>query len=68
MPDHPRFVFERFYDGLKERGFVIYPGKLTVAESFRVGCIGRIGETEMRGALVAVRDMLGEMGVTGLHA
>jgi 2-aminoethylphosphonate-pyruvate transaminase len=66
MPDHPRFVFERFYDGLKQRGYVIYPGKLTVAASFRIGCIGRIGEKEMRGALVAVRDVLGEMGVTAL--
>jgi 2-aminoethylphosphonate-pyruvate transaminase len=30
-----------FYDRLKERGYVIYPGKLTVADSFRIGCIGR---------------------------
>ncbi|WP_087671291.1 2-aminoethylphosphonate--pyruvate transaminase, partial [Caballeronia humi] len=51
MLDDERFDFQRFYDGLKERGFVIYPGKLTVADSFRIGCIGRIGEREMRGAL-----------------
>ena len=42
MPRHPNFVFQRFYDGLKERGYVIYPGKLTVADSFRIGCIGRL--------------------------
>ena len=64
MPTHPRFVFQRFYDGLKDRGFVIYPGKLTVADSFRIGCIGRIGEKEMRGALAAVREVLDEMGVS----
>jgi 2-aminoethylphosphonate-pyruvate transaminase len=64
MPTHPRFVFQRFYDGLKDRGFVIYPGKLTVADSFRIGCIGRIGEREMRGALAAVREVLDEMGVS----
>ncbi len=34
MPADPRFVFQAFYDRLKERGYVIYPGKLTVAESF----------------------------------
>jgi 2-aminoethylphosphonate-pyruvate transaminase len=68
MPKHPRFVFERFYDGLKERGFVIYPGKLTVAESFRIGCIGRIGEKEIQGVLAAVRDVLGQMGVARLDA
>ena len=38
----PNFVFQRFYDALKDRGFVIYPGKLTVADSFRIGCIGRL--------------------------
>ncbi|MFI5012160.1 MAG: 2-aminoethylphosphonate--pyruvate transaminase [Hyphomicrobiales bacterium] len=63
MPRHPAFVFQRFYDSLKERGYVIYPGKLTVADSFRIGCIGRLGETEMRGALAAIRDVLDEMGV-----
>jgi len=33
---------QAFYDALKERGYVIYPGKLTVADSFRIGCIGRL--------------------------
>ncbi|SAL20247.1 2-aminoethylphosphonate:pyruvate aminotransferase [Caballeronia terrestris] len=64
MLDNERFDFQRFYDGLKERGFVIYPGKLTVADSFRIGCIGRIGEREMRGALEAVRETLQTMGIT----
>jgi 2-aminoethylphosphonate-pyruvate transaminase len=68
MLDDPRFDFQRFYDGLKERGFVIYPGKLTVADSFRMGCIGRIGEREMRGALDAVREMLEVMGVEAVPA
>jgi 2-aminoethylphosphonate-pyruvate transaminase len=63
MPSHPHFVFQSFYDRLKERGYVIYPGKLTVADSFRIGCIGRIGEREMRGALAAIREVLDEMGV-----
>jgi 2-aminoethylphosphonate-pyruvate transaminase len=47
---------------------VIYPGKLTVADSFRIGCIGRIGEREMRAALDAVREMLQSMGVGGAGA
>ncbi|MFI4997693.1 MAG: 2-aminoethylphosphonate--pyruvate transaminase [Hyphomicrobiales bacterium] len=68
MPRHPRFSFERFYDGLKDRGYVIYPGKLTVADSFRIGCIGRLGETQMRGALAAVREVLDAMGIGDLAA
>jgi 2-aminoethylphosphonate-pyruvate transaminase len=62
-PNHPNFVFQRFYDALKERGYVIYPGKLTVADSFRIGCIGRLYPEHMRGALEAVRETLAEMGV-----
>ena len=64
MPRDPKFHFQTFYDRLKDRGYVIYPGKLTVADSFRIGCIGRRGATEMRGALAAVREVLGELGVT----
>ena len=62
-PSHPNFVFRRFYDLLKERGYVIYPGKLTVADLFRIGCIGRLTADHMRGALEAVRETLTEMGV-----
>jgi 2-aminoethylphosphonate-pyruvate transaminase len=63
MPTDPKFVFQRFYDGLKDRGYVIYPGKLTVADSFRIGCIGRLYSDDMRGALAAVREVLDEMRV-----
>lgn len=64
MPSDPSFVFDKFYDGLKDRGFVIYPGKLTVADSFRIGCIGRIGETEMRAFLAAAREVMNGLGVS----
>ena len=62
-PADPAFVFERFYGLLREKGFVIYPGKLTIADSFRIGCIGQLREAEMRAAVDAVRTTLGEMGV-----
>ncbi|MRG73070.1 2-aminoethylphosphonate--pyruvate transaminase [Alphaproteobacteria bacterium HT1-32] len=66
MPEDPAFDFGKFYDRLAAMGFVIYPGKLTVAPSFRVGCIGRLGADEMRGALAAVKTVITEMGVTRL--
>jgi 2-aminoethylphosphonate-pyruvate transaminase len=68
MPADPNFKFQAFYDALKERGYVIYPGKLTVADSFRIGCIGRLYPEHMRGALAAIRNILGEMGVKSLKA
>ena len=63
MPADPRFAFEDFYERMRRRGYVIYPGKLTSAPSFRIGCIGRLGPAEMRGALAAVEGILEEMGV-----
>lgn len=51
MPADPNFEFQAFYDRLRDRGFVIYPGKLTVADSFRIGCIGRLSSGDMQDAL-----------------
>jgi 2-aminoethylphosphonate-pyruvate transaminase len=68
MPTDPKFVFQTFYDSLKARGYVIYPGKLTVADSFRIGCIGRIDAAHMRAFLGNVTEVLAEMGVTNLKA
>ena len=42
---------------------MLYPGKLTQVETFRVGCIGAIGRNEMREAVNAVADALREMGI-----
>jgi 2-aminoethylphosphonate-pyruvate transaminase len=68
MPTDPNFVFQTFYDKLKERGYVIYPGKLTVANSFRIGCIGRINADHMRDFLANVAVVLDEIGVKNLKA
>ena len=62
-PTHPAYDFKRFYDGAKARGFILYPGKLTQVETFRVGCIGAIGRNEMAQAVAAVADTLREMGI-----
>jgi 2-aminoethylphosphonate-pyruvate transaminase len=64
MPVDPRFNFQIFYNKLKDKDYVIYPGKLTVADSFRMGCIGQLGKIEIKGALEAVRETLTEMSVT----
>lgn len=63
-PADPKFVFTGFYDRMKAKGFIIYPGKLTVVDSFRIGCIGRMDEHVMRKVVQAAREALAEMGVT----
>ena len=62
-PAHPAYDFKKFYEGAKARGFMLYPGKLTQVETFRVGCIGAIGRNEMQQAVNAVADTLREMGI-----
>jgi 2-aminoethylphosphonate-pyruvate transaminase len=62
-PADARYAFKPFYDKVRDKGFVLYPGKLTQLETFRVGCIGAIGPDEMRHAVNAVRDALRELGI-----
>jgi 2-aminoethylphosphonate-pyruvate transaminase len=62
-PADEKFDFSQFYELLKEKGFIIYPGKLTVVDSFRVGCIGQMDADVMRRVVEAARDALAAMGV-----
>ncbi|HNQ73085.1 MAG TPA: 2-aminoethylphosphonate--pyruvate transaminase [Verrucomicrobiota bacterium] len=62
-PTDPRFRFAHFYQRLFEKGFVIYPGKLTRLDCFRIGNIGRIGEAEIQSLLTAIAETLHESGL-----
>jgi 2-aminoethylphosphonate-pyruvate transaminase len=59
--DAPYFAFDRFYEALAARGFLIYPGKLTKADSFRIGCIGALDRGDFLELLVAIEDALTEL-------
>ena len=65
MPADPNFDFDVFYERLKDQGYIIYPGKLTVAPSFRIGCIGDLGKEHMHGVLDVIKSVLKEMNVRG---
>jgi 2-aminoethylphosphonate-pyruvate transaminase len=62
-PADTRYTFREFYDRVRDKGFILYPGKLTQVETFRVGCIGAIGPDEIRHAVNAIRDTIAEMGI-----
>ncbi len=62
-PADEKFVFDTFYGLMKDKGFIIYPGKLTVVDSFRVGCIGQMDEHVMQQVVTAAKESLEEMGV-----
>jgi len=63
-PADPKFKFEQFYTLMKKKGFIIYPGKLTELDSFRVGCIGQMDAHIMRQVVNAAQEALNEMNVT----
>ena len=60
-PAVPNYDFKTFYAAAKQRGFILYPGKLTQVETFRVGCIGAIGRNEMQQAVHAIGDAMREL-------
>ena len=62
-PGDAKYDFKTFYAAARARGFVLYPGKLTQIETFRVGCIGAIGPVEMEQAVRAVELTLQDMGI-----
>lgn len=62
-PKDPRFAFEEFYRRLSDKGFVIYPGKLTKLDCFRIGNIGRLYAKDMEALVAAIEATLKEMGV-----
>ena len=63
-PRDPAWSFPAFYGEVKERGFLLYPGKLTRAETFRVGCIGAIDTEDLKAAVVAIAESLSALGIT----
>ena len=67
-PDDPAYDFKRLYQEVKKRGYILYPGKLTAMETFRVGCIGHFGEAGIPGAVAAVADTLKAMGIKQVTA
>jgi 2-aminoethylphosphonate-pyruvate transaminase len=58
FPADPTFTFDGFYRGLSERGFIIYPGKLTQVNTFRIGTIGRLFPADVQQLVHAIREIL----------
>merc|ERR1712216_608274 len=64
FPDDKNFDFPRFYEELSSLGLVIYPGKLTKADCFRLGTIGRLYPRDVSLLLLAVKEVLQGMNVS----
>jgi len=60
----PNWDFMKFYDELKEGGFVIYPGKASAADTFRIGALGDIHLPDCKALMEEVKTVLKRMDVT----
>ncbi|KAF1054633.1 MAG: 2-aminoethylphosphonate--pyruvate transaminase [Stenotrophomonas maltophilia] len=65
-PRDARYRFEALYQRVREQGFILYPGKLTRVETFRVGCIGQVQASDLRAAVAAIGQALRDMHVCTL--
>lgn len=54
---HDSFDFKTFYDALKEKGFVIYPGKISQADTFRIGNIGDVFPEDFKRLTNAIKTI-----------
>ncbi|MCW8331286.1 2-aminoethylphosphonate--pyruvate transaminase [Photobacterium sp. SDRW27] len=57
-PTHPDYEFKQFYNLLKDKGFVIYPGKVSNADCFRIGNIGDVHNADMYRLIKAIEDSM----------
>jgi 2-aminoethylphosphonate-pyruvate transaminase len=63
-PADPKFTFAEFYRCLSDDGFIIYPGKLSQIDLFRIGNIGRLFEPDINALVAAIGSGLQRMGIT----
>jgi len=62
FPKDSAFSFDAFYRKLSDKGFIIYPGKISQADTFRIASIGRIFESDIRSLLAAISETISELG------
>lgn len=63
-PSDDRFTFQAFYDALKKKRFVIYPGKVSNAETFRIGTIGHLFPEDVRLLVQSIGEVIEELRLT----
>jgi 2-aminoethylphosphonate-pyruvate transaminase len=66
-PDDPNYAFEAFYDLMEKRGFVIFPGRLTAAHTFRIGTMGDLTESDINLIIEAIMASMEDLGVTNFR-
>ncbi|MBT5480552.1 MAG: 2-aminoethylphosphonate--pyruvate transaminase, partial [Verrucomicrobia bacterium] len=64
FPEDSKFTFDVFYRKLSDRGMIIYPGKISQVDLFRIGSIGRIFESDVLALVASIKGALEDMNVS----
>lgn len=62
-PDDSNWSFEKIHDYCYERGFTIYPGKISTTNTFRLCALGAIDEADIEDFYVVFKEALAMSGV-----
>lgn len=62
-PDDPNWSFEKVHDYCYERGFTIYPGKISTSNTFRLCALGAIDEQDIKDFFVVFREALNKFEI-----
>lgn len=67
-PANESFSFASFYQQLKKQGFVIYPGKISNVDTFRIGNIGEVYEDDMKRLIKSIGEVAAPLGINAVDA
>lgn len=59
-PENKNYTFKEMYEFIKERGYAIYPGKVTEADTFRIGNIGEIYQEDIEKLISIFKEFLAD--------
>lgn len=62
-PDDPNWSFEKVHDYCYDRGFTIYPGKISTTNTFRLCALGAIDEQDIKDFFITFKAALNEYGI-----
>lgn len=62
-PDNPNWSFEKVHDYCYERGFTIYPGKISTTDTFRLCALGAIGVKDIEDFFIVLKEALFQCGI-----
>ncbi|TGY05121.1 2-aminoethylphosphonate aminotransferase [Muribaculum sp. NM65_B17] len=62
-PDLPQWDFNKVHDFCYERGYTIYPGKISTTDTFRLCSLGAIDTKDIENFFVVFKDALDSIGI-----